>query len=51
MATGTNPFTGYLPLLFSYNIIYFNNGLLPVLDAHIPYTPSGDLQSLLGDVS
>jgi hypothetical protein len=28
MATGTSPFTGYLPLLFSYNIIYFNNGFL-----------------------
>ena len=26
MATGTSPFTGYLSLLFSYNIIYFNNG-------------------------
>ena len=26
MATGTRPFTGYLHLLFSYNIIYFNNG-------------------------
>ena len=26
MATGTSPLTGYLPLLFSYNIIYFNNG-------------------------
>ena len=26
MANGTSPFTGYLPLLFSYNIIYFNNG-------------------------
>jgi hypothetical protein len=26
MATGISPFTGYLPLLFSYNIIYFDNG-------------------------
>ena len=27
MATGTSPFTGYLSLLFSYNIIYFNKVL------------------------
>ena len=40
MVTGTSPFIGYLPLLFSYNIIYFNKFSPMVFSDRLCSTPS-----------